>query len=168
MGSPSTVDNGGVAPTLLGSDGPSAAAASMTIITNTVYLYAIEVLVPVSITVMRWRMFATATGHSNLGIYTFAGNLVAGSDTGAIANSASSINSTTLGTAVALSPGQYFLALACDNSTDTYAGVSSGGTHKHRNATNALATGALPLTTGTIIAGTKSLAITALVSGGLT
>ena len=107
-----------------------------------------------------------------MGIYTYAGNLVAGSDTGAQLNVANTNQSFTYATAVTLGQGSYYIALACDNATDTYEGITAptGGSQisRHRAATNALAAGALPATTGTILtAGTKVPGAALQVSGGI-
>ncbi len=144
---------------------PVGVAGALTILltANQVYLYLFEVP-PTGMTILgtKWRMGATTTGHTSMGIYTYAGNLVAGSNS----------QSFTYGTAVFLPAGSYYIALACDNATDTYEGITapSGGTQlsRHRAATNALAAGALPATTGAILtAGTKVPGAALQVSGGI-
>src|SRR5947207_11028171 len=88
MGYPPTVDSGAIAPAIIASEANTLAggvAATLTI--NVPFLYAFEVTgqsLPVH--QVRWRMGATAAGHSNMAIYTAAGAIVAGSDTGSIVN----------------------------------------------------------------------------------
>jgi hypothetical protein len=122
---------------------------------GTPYLFAFELQVATPIHQVRWHMGATATGHTNIALYTGAGALVAGSDTGAQSNSASTTSTFTYATDVLLSPGQYWLAIACDNTTDTYEGITGMNTRisttRQRTGTNALAAGAMPLTLGTIV-----------------
>src|SRR5260221_7439985 len=110
-----------IAPVII-SDEPASMVAITTgvLVAFTVYLYAFELQSPVVVLGVKWGTGATHTGNTNMGIYTFAGNLVAGSDTGAQVNGASVDNSFTYGSAIALSPGQYLMALAPSNSTDTY------------------------------------------------
>src|SRR5258707_8563363 len=173
MGYPSTVDTGQVQPQFIGTE-PVGLAGALTILltANQVYLYLFELSAQEIIAGVKWRMGATTTGHTNMGIYTYAGNLVAGSDTGAQLNVANTNQSFTYATAVTLGQGSYYIALACDNATDTYEGITAptGGSQisRHRAATNALAAGALPATTGTILtAGTKGPGTAVQVSGGI-
>src|SRR5260221_12760530 len=81
---------------------PVGVAGALTILltANQVYLYLFEVP-PTGMTILgtKWRMGATTTGHTSMGIYTYAGNLVAGSDTGAQLNVANNSQSFTYGTA---------------------------------------------------------------------
>lgn len=162
-----------VAPQFIGTEAAGLAGVlTITLNANGVYLYLFELQAPVTITGIKWRMGATVTGHTSMGIYTAAGNLVAGSDSGAQLNVASNSQTFTYGTAVFLPAGSYFLALACDNATDTYEGLTAptGGSivSRHRLATNVLAAGALPATTGTILtAGTKVPGAALQVSGGI-
>src|SRR5260221_12935535 len=174
MGYPSTVDTGQVQPQFIGTE-PVGLAGALTILltANQVYLYLFEVP-PTGITILgtKWRMGATIGGHTNMGIYTYAGNLVAGSDTGAQLNVANNSMAFTYATAITLGQGSYYIALACDNATDTFEGITAptGGSQisRHRAATNALAAGALPATTGTILtAGTKVPGAALQVSGGI-
>lgn len=163
-----------VTPQFIGTEATGLAGALTILLTaNTVYLYLFEVP-PTGITIIgvKWRMGATATGTSNIGIYTYAGALVAGSDTGAQTNNANNSMSFTYGSAITLSSGSYFLALAPSNSTDTYEGITAptGGSilSRYRAATNALSGGALPATTGTILtAGTKIPGCALAISGGI-
>lgn len=145
--------------------------STLALTANNVYVYAFEIAGPVTITAVRWRMGGTATGHSNMALYTFAGSLVSGSDTGAQVNTASAANTFTYSTAISLQAGQYYLALACDNSTDTYLGgavtVATDALSRARVATNALSAGAMPSTLGTISTVAKQPAMAALTSGGL-
>lgn len=149
-----------------------AGVLTITLTANTVYLYLFEVLAPVTITGVKWRMGATTTGHTNIGVYTYAGNLVSGTDSGAQLNTANNSLSFTYASAVTLPVGSYFLALATDTATDTYEGITAptGGSiiSRHRAATNVLAAGALPATTGAIVtAGTKVPGVALQVSGGI-
>ena len=136
---------------------------------NTVYLWAFELYTGVTITGFRWRTGATGAGHTNCGIYTATGNLIAGSDTGATNDGVNTTTTATYVTAVTLSPGQYFIALACD-AADTFQAVGPAVTNNSRakRATNVLAAGALPLTTGAIVANVAFVpGFAALISGGL-
>lgn len=126
---------------------------------NTVYLYTFELQNGTLIVSVACRLSATATGTTNIGIYSYNGslaagaNLVAGSDTGAKTNVANSTLLTTYASPIILGPGIYFLALSNNNGTDTYQTLSPNSTDLSRakRATNVLAAGALPLTTGVIV-----------------
>lgn len=161
------------APQFIGTEAVGVAGALTILLTaNQVYLYLFEVPVPMTILGVKWRMGATTTGHTNMGIYTYAGNLVSGSDTGAQLNVANNSQSFTYASAIKLPIGSYYIALACDNATDTYEGITAptGGSiiSRHRAATNVLAAGALPATTGAILtAGTKVPGVALQVSGGI-
>src|SRR5258707_4218654 len=122
MGYPSTVDTGQVQPQFIGTEAVGVAGALTILLTaNQVYLYLFEVP-PTGMTILgtKWRMGATTTGHTSMGIYTYAGNLVSGSDTGAQLNVANNSQSFTYGTAVFLPVGSYYIAPGSDNATDTY------------------------------------------------
>ncbi len=161
-------------PQFIGTE-PVGLAGALTILltANQVYLYLYEVPpTGTTITGVKWRMGATTTGHTNMGIYTYAGSLVSGSDSGAQLNVANTNQTFTFGAAITLAPGSYWIALACDNATDTYEGITAptGGSQlsRYRAATNVLAAGALPATTGTILtAGTKVPGAALQVSGGI-
>lgn len=144
---------------------------TVTLTANAVNLYAFSLPSFTTITGVRWRMGATTTGHTNMAVYTLAGNLVTGSDTGAQLNTASAANNFTYGTALGLAAGLYYLALACDNATDTYEGTSLGASQSelttYRLAANALAAGVMPATTGAISFNAKQPSMSALISGGL-
>jgi len=158
------------APQIIDNEVAALTGASSALAASNVYLWAFEITVPVVIVGMRWRNAATATGATNMGIYTAAGNFVAGSDTGAVTDVANAAVSFTYGTPLVLAPGQYYLALACNNGTDTFQGVSPLGANGSRakKTTNNLAAGALPLTTGVIITNPSvAPAMSALVSGGI-
>lgn len=163
MGYPSTVDSGAIAPAIICSEAMAVAggvAATLTI--NVPFLYAFEVPQGQSWTIhqVRWRMGATAAGHTNMAIYTAAGALVAGSDTGSIANSANTTHTIAYGADVSLASGQYFIALASDNGTDTYGGITGAsariGDTRHRIGTNTLSAGSMPSTLGTISTATNN------------
>ena len=146
-------------------------AITNTLAANTVYLYAFELQSPTVILGGKWHMGATVTGTANMGIYTLAGNLVAGSDSGAITNVVSSDVSFTYGTPIVLSAGQYLMALAPSNSTDTYLSRSTASTMastRARKATNVMASNALPSTTGAFVTTTANYPGCSLtVQGGL-
>lgn len=156
---------------------PSEAAAvgggvTSTITINVPFLYAFEVSgQSLLIHQVRWRMGATATGHTNMAIYTATGNLVAGSDTGSIANAANTTFTQAYGTDVSLAPGQYWMALASDNGTDTYGGISGLlariGSTRHRQGTNLLAAGAMPSTLGAITTSTNNPFMALIPTGSL-
>ncbi len=155
-------------PLIIDNEAACLTGASNAASVNIVYLYAFELLLPVSIVSMRYRCTATALGNTNTGIYTFAGNVVA--DTGPQANTANTTKTIVYGSPIALVAGRYFLALACD-AADTFQAISPTVTDASRakRATNVLAAGALPLTTGVIVANTSFVpCMAALVSGGLT
>src|SRR5258707_3551851 len=120
------------APQFIGTEAVGVAGALTILLTaNQVYLYLFEVP-PTGMTILgtKWRMGATIGGHTNMGIYTYAGNLVSGSDTGAQLNVANNSQSFTYGTAVFLPAGSYYISLAWDNPTVTDQGITepSGGT----------------------------------------
>jgi len=174
MGYPSSVDNGLVTPQYLGVDMAAMnGAQNQTVAQNTVFLYEVEIQAPVAVTGFRYRAANAATGHVNGAIYTATGTLVPGSDTGQIANSSTTTNVVfTYANPVYLSPGIYFLAFASDSTTDTFIALTSqtGGQvlSRARTATNTLAAGAMPATTGTILAnGTKIPAYSFPLSGGI-
>lgn len=139
-------------------------------VANTVYLYAFELASPVTVVSARWRNGATAAGHTNMAIYTAAGDLVAGSDTGAQSNVANTETTFAYATAFKLGAGQYYMAIACD-ATDNYLAntlsSSSQPITRARKATNTLAAGAMPSTLGALTSAAFSPAMAFLVSGGL-
>src|SRR5690348_18394183 len=92
--------------------------SSGTLTANAVYTFAFEVQAPVTITAMRWRMGATATGNTDTGIYDANGNLLA--HTGSTANVASVDNTANLLSSITLAPGRYYMAITPGNATDTY------------------------------------------------
>jgi hypothetical protein len=167
----SFISTPGVNPLIIASEASSDInSVAVVLSASVVYLYAFEVQAPLSIASVRWGMGATVTGTTNMGIYTAAGNLVAGSDTTAKTNVASSTNVSTYGTPVYLPAGQYYLALACSNATDTYNGKTLSiafSTSRHRRGANALAAGALPSTLGAISTTTITLGVAAVPVGGL-
>ena len=169
MGYPSTVDTGQVPPSVidmgLGADG---SAASGVLAANTVYMFPFELLANVTITGMRWRMFATVTGTTDIGIYDSGENLLA--HTGVQTNVASLINSANFGSALTISPGRYYMALCPSNSTDTYGRVGTlGGSFSiARNYTGATAgtAGVLPATEGALSTSASMPVMEAIISGG--
>lgn len=174
MGYPTTVDNGLVTPQYLGVDiAAMNGSQNQTVAQNTVFLYEVEIQAPVAVTGFHYRAGNAATGHVNGAIYTAAGNLVSGSDTGQIANSSTTTNvSFTYTNPVYLSPGVYLLAFASDSTTDTFIALTSqtGGQvlSRARQATNTLSGGAMPATTGALVtSGTKMPAFSFPLSGGI-
>lgn len=173
MGYPATVDSGAIAPAIICSEANTlAGGVTATLTINVPFLYAFEVTgqtLPVH--QVRWRMGATTTGHSNMAIYTAAGTLVPFSDTGAILNVANTTQTQTYGTDVSLPPGQYFLAIASDNGTDTYGGITGAvariGVSRHRIGTNLLSAGAMPATLGTISTSTNNPFVALIPTGSL-
>ena len=156
----------------LGSDALelSIANGAGTLTANQVYLLAVVVRVTETITGMRWHMTATATGHTDLGIYNSSGALI--DHTGATANVAGSTMTQALSNGnLSLSPGLYYIALTNDNGTDTYSKGSSltapGAVSGARQATNA-ATGVLPATLGALLPPTGGWPLwCGMVQGGL-
>lgn len=173
MGYPASVDTGQVQPSIINNEVAAYVGTSGLLVANTVYLFAFELQTQVTIIKARWRMAATTTGTTNMGIYTqngAASALVSGSDTGAQTNAASADNNFTYATPILLSPGQYFMALAPSNSTDTYltrGAAGTQGTSRARLATNALSAGVLPATTGTLLAAGTTPSMALIDSGGL-
>jgi hypothetical protein len=160
-------------PMIIASEAVAAAGGVATTITiNVPFLYAFEVSgQSLLVHQVRWRIGATATGHTNMAIYTAAGNLVAGSDTGSIVNTANTTFTQAYGTDVSLAPGQYWLALASDNGTDTYGGISGLlariGATRHRQGTNLLSAGAMPSTLGAITTSTNDPFMALIPTGSL-
>lgn len=171
MGYPSSVDTGYIAPAIVSNEGANLPGAlTQALSANTVYLYTFELQAGITIVSATWHMGATVTGKTNMGIYTLAGSLVAGSDTGQVTNVASSDNTFTYSTPILLSAGQYLMALAPNNSTDTYLARSSGANtapYRGRKATNGLSAGALPSTTGILGTISTQPACSLNVQGGL-
>jgi hypothetical protein len=160
-----------IAPLIICSEGATdVQSLVVTVSIGIEYLYAFELQAPLFIASIRWDMGATVTGKTNAGIYTFAGNLVSGSDTGQIVNVASSTNTVTYSTAVYLPIGQYYIAVACTNSTDTYVGktlTNAYSTSRHRRAANSVSGTALNNTTGAISTTTICLACAIVPVGGI-
>ena len=160
-------------PMIITSEAAAAAGGvTSTITINVPFLYAFEVSGQgLLIHSARWRIGATATGHTHMAIYTAAGNLVAGSDTGSIVNTANTTFTQNYGSDIFLPPGQYWLALASDNGTDTYGGISGLlariGATRHRQGTNLLAAGAMPSTLGAITTSTNNPFMALIPTGSL-
>ena len=169
MGYPSTVDTGQIQPFVidmgLGADG---ASASGVLAANTVYMFPFELYANVTVTGMRWRMFATVTGTTDIGIYDVNKNLLA--HTGVQTNVVSAVNSANFASPLVLSPGQYYMALCPSNSTDTYGRVGTLGPSFSiaRNYTGATAgtAGVLPATEGALSTSASMPVMEAIVSGG--
>lgn len=155
------------------SDEASALVGALTTVlaANAVYLYAFEVYAPTTITGAKWRMGATTTGTTDIGVYDVNGNLLG--HTGATTNTASTNMSANFISSITLAPGLYFMAMCPSNSTDTYLAVTSAATQttptRHRQATNTGTAGVLPNTTGGYSdTPSKAPAMSLTVSGGLT
>ncbi len=152
MGYPSTVDSGGV-PELITTDEVISVTgvATSTLTGNTVYLYAFKLSAPTTYSGAKWRMGATVTGTTDIGIYDFATGTKQAS-LGATTNVASTNMSANFsGGNIQLSAGQYFMAMTVSNSTDTPVtnAVSNPGIQSYmRQATNAASAGVLPSTLG--------------------
>ena len=149
---PSSVDANQIQPWIISNDPASlAGAVTVTLVANQVYLYAFELPASVTFTGAKWRMGATATGTTDLGIYDANGNLLG--HTGAITNTASTnMSNAFTGGNLQLAAGQYFMAMVPSNSTDTYLAAGSAstltGTTRFRSGTTAGTAGVLPNTTG--------------------
>lgn len=128
----------------------SGSAASAVLATNVVYLSAFELLVATTFSGGKWRVGTTATGTADLGIYSFAGSLLA--NLGGVANVASSPMSQAFsGGNITLPPGQYFAAFCVSNNTDNIwsLGVGNGAVYsRSRQAINSATAGVLPSATG--------------------
>lgn len=135
---------------------------------NNVYLHEIVVQVPVTATSLRWGMFATATGTTDIGIYNSAGTLLVHS--GATTNVVSSNNSVSIAS-TALTPGVYYLALCPSNGTDTYARIINLFSANPRSpsllATNTGTAGVLPGTTGGVAGFGTTCSMAIGLSGGI-
>ena len=143
-----------IGPLIVADEASSLAAnAAATYTANGVYLYAFELQAATTFSGGKWRCGATTTGTTDVGIYSFAGNLQ-GTDTGAVTNVASTnISANFTGGNITLPPGQYFAALCVSNGTDTIAGKQGGISttevaSRQRFATNSATSGVLPSTTG--------------------
>lgn len=172
MGYPSSVDSGGVSPAIIATDWSQAGSVVTTTYTaNQVQCFSFDLQAPTVITGARWHMGATATGSTNVAIYTLSGGaLVSGSDTGAITNVANSDVSATYTTPISLAPGQYLAALASSNGTDTYMARNSGSANKawhNRVATNTMSASVMPSTLGTLNATLSNPSFCLLTQGGL-
>jgi hypothetical protein len=167
-------------PLIIADEAISATAAITATFTNAnVFLYAFEVLVATTFSGARWHTGATATGATDIGIYSFAGNLLASLSGGGagvgVANVANSTQTPSFnGGNITLQPGQYFMALCESVSTDTITGkagiVNSGAANRWRLAVNAPnASFSLPATTGGYTDSPSNVpAFALIVVGGLT
>ncbi len=140
-----------IAPLFIGSEAAAlAGVATGVLAANAVYLYAFEVQATITVTGARWRIGTAATGTTDIGIYTFAGNFLI--DTGAVSNATATNMSANFTANLVLSPGQYFAALCPSNSTDNYLAVQGTSSvaelTRFRLATNSGTSGVLPSTTG--------------------
>lgn len=172
MGYPSTVDAGGVAQYLGVDIAAMAGAQNVVLSAGSIYCYEFELRDSVIVTGLKYRAGNVAAGHVNAAIYTQAGNIVSGSDTGSITNNSTTTNvSFSYPTSFMLGPGVYWLAFAADSSTDTFIVLSpqTGGSlmSKARIATNTLAAGAMPLTLGALSSVVKMPAFSFPLSGGI-
>lgn len=172
MSYPNSVDSGGVQPLWVGSDvWPPAAGVTTTLVTNQCYLYAFELQASTTFSGGTWHNGSTATGTSDIGVYTFAGTQLAHS--GATANVASTTTTANfIGGNITLAPGQYFIALCCSNNTDTYHAESGVATAtpftRLRRSTTAASAGVLPASTGGYNNGAgQGLVMALVIVGGL-
>jgi len=135
MGYPSSVDTGQIIPAAL-YDGEIASQATATaLVANTAYLVGVTLNVNAVLTGIRVRCDAGGNGHYDVGIYDASGtngapgNLLAHAAATAtsLATSAGANNLTPalIGGNLSLAPGRYWLALWCDNATDTWQKVAS-------------------------------------------
>lgn len=171
MGYPSTVDTGQVVPAIISNEvGAMVGNNNTTLTQNAVYLFAFEVNSNTTILGGKWWCGSTAASTANMAIYTLAGSIVSGSDSGAVNNSASSVASFTYSTPVTLAPGQYFMAFASATGTDTYivrSGAGNSTNMRERKATNSLSAGSMPTSTGTLLQQNVAVCCSLTVSGGL-
>ncbi len=143
-------------PPYLGSDAAesSAGGTTNTVTANQVYLIAEQIIGGCVVTGMRTHVGSTATGNTDMGIYDANGNLLA--HTGKVANVASTTQTNNFSSPLYLGPGNYFLAFANDNGTDTYSRAGTigvpGAMSNFRIATNNATAGVLPATLGAILA----------------
>ncbi len=134
MGYPSSVDTGQVQPLAL-YDGELASQATATaLVANTAYLVGVVLPVPAVLTGIRVRCTAGGTGHYDVGIYDATGtngapnNLLAhaaATATSLVTASSVYLTPALIGGNLALAAGRYWLALWCDNATDTWNKVAS-------------------------------------------
>lgn len=166
MGQPSSVDSGGIAPWSIVEEGMAPQGTSHVLTTNQVYLWGFETNVAITIDVLYWKMAATATGTTDIGVYDASGNLLTHS--GATANSANANNSVTLTNALSLGPGRYMLGLCPSNGTDTYIDINAAGSGLIRTmgCANAGTAGVLPATTGALSAAGNTPIMRAHIVGG--
>lgn len=160
-------------PPIISNDAVAFSGTSSTAaVATTVYVYPFELHSAVTIVSARWRNgTANTPGHTSMAIYDSTGKLVTGSDTGAQSNVANTETTFNYGAAFTLAPGLYYMALACDNSTDQYLSNPLSAANvpitKSRKAANALSGGAMPSTLGALSGAAFSPAMAFLVSGGL-
>ncbi len=165
-------------PLIIATEVPALAGlATTTLSALTVYLYAFELAVATTFSGAKWRTGTTsAPGSFDLGIYSFAGSLLANVG-GVVGAATTSFSQAFSGGNVMLQPGQYFMAFASENATDTLVGINApvaGGTIESRyrfatnTSTNAHPT-VLPATTGTILnpSATKLPSFSLTIVGGI-
>lgn len=155
-------------PTILSVE-PASFQGRNTYTATKVYVYAFEVNNAITIIKARCNTGATAAGTVNMGIYTFAGNLVPGSDTGAVSVIINSDVTFTYPTPFTLLPGQYYMAISPSSSTDNYLGYANvtNATYRARLATNVTSGGALPATLGAIGSTFNIPAVSFILQNGL-
>lgn len=174
MGYPTTVDTGQVQPWIIEGYSfiPQNSSGTLTP-ANSVWTFSFEVTANITVTAMRWRMGATATGNSDLGIYDSGGNLLG--HTGSVANTASVDCTANLTANLTLAPGRYYMAITNGNTTDTYnrlVNETAGTPLIHRagvaaNTSTGGITPSLPSTLGAISATPNYVTCSAIVSGGI-
>ena len=112
-------------------------ATASALVANTAYLVGVTLLAPAVLTNMRVRCNAGGNGHYDVGLYDATGangapnNLLthAAATASSLATSSATLTPALIGGNLALSPGRYWLALWCDNATDTWSKVASSNTN---------------------------------------
>jgi hypothetical protein len=150
-------------------------SGNSTLTANTVYAWSFELYAfTTPVNKIRWKMAATATGNADAGFYDNNGNLL--SNVGSTANVANSDVTGTLGTALNLGPGLYYIALSPGNSTDTYGRATglypgAGGRVTRAvtgaNASTGGTTPVLPATLGALTASNSMPIVSGLVTTGI-
>jgi hypothetical protein len=133
MGYPASVDNGLILPEAL-YDGEVAAGVSTAPVATTAYLVAVKLTAPATLTGIRVRFGVGGTGHYDVGIYDATGangapnNLLAhaAAVASSLITSTATLTPALIGGNLVLSPGNYWLAVWCENAADTIFRVTAG------------------------------------------
>lgn len=118
-------------------DGEIAQTSTSAGVANTAYLVAVTLQVQSTLTGIRIRFAAGGTGHYDVGMYDSsgankgAGTLLthAASSATALVTSSATLTPALIGGNLALSAGNYWLALWVDNATDTFNKQSASGSN---------------------------------------